>query len=207
MSSPISNPRSPSTFSPVSVVESPITAQKGQLRGTPRTVRDAVAELFNNIQEWNRLHISGMSIIQEITSKKLESINKKESGPNMFPEGLQVDCNKLDSICAQLESVVKKMEKILNNFKAIEQLEEMNKTGRRSIFTTWNAEKYVSAVKAIFEAYDTEVKVKCHIKENIAHVDGKDKMMLHCALWAHQPYVDNVLDFYLESMLKETGHR
>ncbi|XP_014270669.1 cyclin-dependent kinase 2-interacting protein isoform X2 [Halyomorpha halys] len=147
MSSPISNPRSPSTFSPVSVIESPITAQKGQLRGTPRTVRDAVADLFNSIQEWNRLHLSGMTIIQEIMNKKLEQINKSESGRNKYPEGLQDDCNKLETVCTHLDSVSKKMGKILNNFKAIEQLEEMNRTGRRPIFTTWNAEKYGLNVK------------------------------------------------------------
>lgn len=62
----------PFNFFPVR--ESPLTAQAGQLRGIPRKIRDSAADLFNAVQQWNKLHIEGMDIIQQIKNKKLDQM-------------------------------------------------------------------------------------------------------------------------------------
>ena len=59
----------------------------------------------------------------------------------------------------------------------------------------------------IVNAYSKEIEVKFIVKENIAHVNTKDELLMFSALWTHQPYVEDSLDYSLESMLKETGLR
>lgn len=193
-------------YSPVNVPESPLSSQQGQLTGLPRRVRDTAADLFNSIQEWNKLHIGGMCEIHLIKNIKLDEIEKKKEDHNLYPEGLQEHCDKLEQICNELKLVVSKMRLILKNFEAIMQLEGMKKV-LRPIFITWSAEKYVTTVQGLVESYEREVLLKEHVKENIGHAGKKEDVMLQCALWAHQPYIASDLDFMIEAMLKETGHR
>lgn len=54
--------------------ESPVSNLKsgGYLTGVPRRIRDAAADLHNSIQQWNKLHISGLEILQKIKDTKMD---------------------------------------------------------------------------------------------------------------------------------------
>lgn len=59
------------TFQPVFdilflVRQSPAASPQKNLTGTPRIVRDIVADLFNNIQKWNNFHIQGCQTVKQI---------------------------------------------------------------------------------------------------------------------------------------------
>ncbi|KAF6204570.1 hypothetical protein GE061_018730 [Apolygus lucorum] len=62
-------PVSPQTnpFSPVKVADSPCHSQKGNLTGSPRKVKDSVADIFNSIQKWNNLHVDGLVLLRRIS--------------------------------------------------------------------------------------------------------------------------------------------
>lgn len=61
--------------------------------------------------------------------------------------------------------------------------------------------------KIILEAYENELKIKRFVKEHVSHSTSKDSLLSFLPLWVQQCYVDSDINFRLEAMLKECGHR
>jgi len=74
-------------------LSSPKSFQGRNLTGTVRLIRDLVADIHANIQQWNNLHIQGITYLKDITQEKY---NKN------YSETLQDLCDKLENICDNL---------------------------------------------------------------------------------------------------------
>lgn len=75
------------------------------------------------------------------------------------------------------------------------------------MFISWTVDRMFETAKKIAEAYEQEFRLKRFVVENICHLQDKDKLMFYSACWTHQPYITKDIDFCLESLLVETGHR
>ena len=57
----------------------------------------------------------------------------------------------------------------------------------------------------LLNMYESELRIRKTLYQNIAHAKSHDILMVHSAIWLHQPCVKENAAFILESMLRETG--
>ncbi|XP_014205529.1 cyclin-dependent kinase 2-interacting protein [Copidosoma floridanum] len=181
-------------FSPVAISPRAKTVQGKNLTGNPRIVRDLTAAIHSNIQQWNTLHLNGLSLLKTITSLKTD---------NSYPEKLKQPCENLTQVCNKLDNIVEAFGQIVNQMKSISKLHKSSD----HLFSTWPVDKFVATAHMIYESYKKEAEVKQIILENVAH-DHRDAMkMLNLAAWVHQTQLPDNLNINLESMLVETKLR
>ncbi|XP_076182405.1 cyclin-dependent kinase 2-interacting protein-like isoform X2 [Ptiloglossa arizonensis] len=179
-------------FSPIIKPSSAKPPQGRNLVGSARHIRDLVADIHANIQEWNTAHLQGVTLLKHIMLEK-----RDES----YSQTLQELCDNLENVCD--ESVVKNLAQITHKIKIIISLEKnMDK-----LFTTWSTVKFGQIAELIHSAYSQEIKVKRQIFEDVAHYYTESLKMLFLATWVHQPLLSSNLTTILESLLIETGHR
>lgn len=131
------------------VPESPAnSASHRNLTGLPRTVRDIAADIYNNIQQWNTLHIKGSTIIKEI-------VNLKSNSKKNYPDGLEELSNVLyevitsqNIILSNLKTCSEQLESVVILHKSIEPL-----------FISWSAEKIAIVAGKIYQDYNQEFQV------------------------------------------------
>lgn len=77
------------------ISESPATrgSQQKNLTGNPRIVRDLAATIHSSVQQWNNIHLHGLSVLKNITQTKNDET---------FPHGLQDLCDDLSKDCDKL---------------------------------------------------------------------------------------------------------
>ncbi|EFN88078.1 Cyclin-dependent kinase 2-interacting protein, partial [Harpegnathos saltator] len=174
------------------------------LTGLARHIRDLVADIHTNIQQWNSLHLQGIICIKNITQEKQAN--------NYYSTILQDLCDKLENICDNLVSVPFKYFYIIS-FKVLYQIKHQLKTlpalqkTLDKLFITWPTTKFGEVAEIICEAYHKEAKLKRKILENVAHNYTDSWKMLHLAAWQYQPSLPEDLTILLEFLLTETGHR
>lgn len=71
------------------------------LTGYPRVIRDIVIDVHNNIQAWNKLHLEGCRIVQDI-------VQKKANNPRSYTRGLETSVNELKDVVTKLDSINQK---------------------------------------------------------------------------------------------------
>ncbi|XP_011154427.1 cyclin-dependent kinase 2-interacting protein [Harpegnathos saltator] len=182
------------TFSPVKVL-SPNWNQGKNLTGLARHIRDLVADIHTNIQQWNSLHLQGIICIKNITQEKQAN--------NYYSTILQDLCDKLENICDNLDSKVRNLDQIKHQLKTLPALQKT----LDKLFITWPTTKFGEVAEIICEAYHKEAKLKRKILENVAHNYTDSWKMLHLAAWQYQPSLPEDLTILLEFLLTETGHR
>ncbi|CAH0551557.1 unnamed protein product [Brassicogethes aeneus] len=184
-------------FSPVILPVSPAAGSpQKNLTGSPRVARDIVADLYNNIQRWNDLHIKGSNIVKQIAVFKSDN-------PNKFTPELEDYTNALYEVVVSLVVYRNCFENLTSQIKA---LSKLNKE-KEILFISLNGIELSNLVESISLAYRDEFKVKEHILENIAHTKGKNEVMFYAASWTHQCNITSDVNFKLETLLVETGHR
>ncbi|XP_026670418.1 cyclin-dependent kinase 2-interacting protein-like isoform X2 [Ceratina calcarata] len=169
-------------------------AQGRNLTGSARHIRDLTADIHASIQQWNTLHLQGVTLLKNITLAKQDE---------SYSPSLQELCDELEIICNGLDDVVLNLGQITHQMKITTSLD--NSTHK--LFATWPRTKFGQVAESIYNAYSREVKVKCKILEDAAHYCSESWKMLFLASWVHQPLLSEDLTVLLESMLIETGHR
>ncbi|KOC65479.1 Cyclin-dependent kinase 2-interacting protein, partial [Habropoda laboriosa] len=157
-------------------------------------IRDLTADIHTGMQQWNALHLQGITLLKNITQEK-----QNES----YPQILQELCDKLEIICDALDDIVKNFAEITHQIKITSFLRK----NTDKLFTTWSNVKFGETAESIYNAYSHEVRIKRKIVEDIAHHYTDSWKMLFLASWVHQPLLSESLRTSLESMLLETGHR
>ncbi|OXU26736.1 hypothetical protein TSAR_013201 [Trichomalopsis sarcophagae] len=183
-------------FSPVTLTVSPgaKVSQGTNLTGNPRLVRDIAAEIHSSIQQWNALHLNGVSLLKTITRLKVDQ---------SYPEELKTPCEDLEKICDEADKIVANLELLAKQVKAVSCLHKTD----NNLFSTWPVEKFVMTAETIYNAYKKEAAVKRIILENVAHNHRDSWKMLHLAAWVHQTQISDNINTKLESMLIETKLR
>ncbi|XP_032672287.1 cyclin-dependent kinase 2-interacting protein [Odontomachus brunneus] len=181
-------------FSPVKL-SSPNSYHGKNLTGIARHVRDLAADIHANIQQWNTLHLQGITCIKTITQEKQTK--------NYYSRTLQDLCDNLESICDSLDDKVRNLDRIKHQLKAVATLQKTSD----KLFITWPTNKFGNVAETIYEAYHKEAKLKRKILENVAHNHTASWKMLHLAAWQYQPLLSENVTILLESLLLETGHR
>ncbi|KAF6204567.1 hypothetical protein GE061_018727 [Apolygus lucorum] len=109
-----------------------------------------------------------------------------------------------------LMDIKKKLVEIVDGFKAInshllglEKLERLNRN-YDPLFLTWYIANFVELSGLVYESYRDQLNLNVHVVENLALVPRKSAGTL-IALWLHQPCVDPIINFKVDSALKETG--
>ncbi|CAG9766197.1 unnamed protein product [Ceutorhynchus assimilis] len=184
-------------FSPITLHKSP-AAQSPQrnLTGPPRVIRDIIADLYNNVQRWNKLHIQGCALVKQIAAIKA-------GDPRKYSSQLEEYTTELYGVFSGLK---------LNNeifILLISQSEAFSKLPNVSdpVFFSLSASSISKLIREICEAYGKEIQAKRTILENIAHSKTKNEAMFLAAYWTHQLNVTDNITFKLESLLVESGHR
>lgn len=77
----------------ITELSSPKSFQGRNLTGTIRRIRDLAADIHANIQQWNNLHIQGITYLKDITQEKHDK---------NYSKILQDLCDKLENICDNL---------------------------------------------------------------------------------------------------------
>ncbi|XP_015601650.1 cyclin-dependent kinase 2-interacting protein isoform X2 [Cephus cinctus] len=185
--------KSTEQYSPVIVPESPVS--KGtNLTGNPRLVRDLSADIHASIQQWNNIHLHGISILKAITQTKVDE---------SYSEELQNLCDDLEKDCNSLADIVDNLKQLSHQMKAVASLHK----SKEYMFLTWPVEIFGDVANEIYKAYEKDLAVRYKVLENVAHDHKESWKMLHLATWVHQTQISEKLTRLLESMLLETGHR
>ncbi|XP_066581306.1 cyclin-dependent kinase 2-interacting protein [Prorops nasuta] len=169
-------------------------AQGKNLTGIPRILRDMAVDVHNNIQQWNNLHLRGLSILKTICYLKSAEV---------YTQDVQGQCDKLEEICSSLDQIIQSLSQINDQVKNISALHRLPD----KLFKSWPISSFSNVTEIIHKAFNNEAKVKREIYENIAHYSSESTKMLHLAAWVHQPFLPYNLSIILESLLIETGHR
>ncbi|KAF5299579.1 hypothetical protein FQR65_LT09384 [Abscondita terminalis] len=184
-------------FTPVILPESPASVSKQKnVTGLPRVARDIVADLYNNIQQWNENHVIGANLAKSIAQIKSNNIE---------------DCSKdLDQLATDLYNVVQKLsgtsgalEFLSNQMKSLLKLHKK----QTPLFISLHNDQLVDLVESIANAYKAEFKVKKFVLENIALSKNKNEIMFYAVCWTHQQNINSEINLKLETLLTETGHR
>lgn len=211
MDSPTKQPASAQQFTPVTVSDSPAksTAQKGNLTGNARVIRDLVADLHNHIQAWNRYHLEGYRVLRNIADMKgpILKASEMQNREPTYPEGLQALIDELLSICGKMCDTVSEMNEVAQRMDAVVKLEKESNKNDVPLFLTWSADKFGEACQDIYSAYDSEMEVKERVTSEVSHCKSESELMLHLVAWVYQPFVVNTVESTLESLLVETGHK
>ena len=207
---------------------------KGQLTGIRRQIKDSVADIYNNVQKWNKLNAEGFEQLTKICDSKLElfvPLNSSIPGDSRFAYQHRYS-DKLQALCHQLVQTIEKIKVVANEllgiaakFNKLTELASFNSSlGNEKDdvpFNGWPISQFASYAKEISEMFNKELSVKCCIVENVAHVDlgresndvaslseeCRDVLMTYSSCWLHQPYInEKSLDILIEGLLFETGH-
>lgn len=137
-------------FNHILVPESPAASTpQRNLTGLPRVARDIAADIYNNIQQWNDLHIRGASVVKEIALLKSDT-------SKLHPEGLE-------SLVVILNDTVSAMKVIVDNLDTgTQQLKSVTHLHKSPVplFLTWPTVKYSNVSAKIYEIYRQEYKVR-----------------------------------------------
>ncbi|KAF5276784.1 hypothetical protein FQA39_LY18548 [Lamprigera yunnana] len=179
------------------VSESPASASKQKnLTGLPRVARDIVADLFNNIQQWNDSHIVGANLTKNILQLKADNIN---------------DLSKeLENLTTDLYNIVQRLSGITGAFEFLtNQIKSLVKLHKKStpFFVSLENKQLVELIEQVCEAYKAEFKVKKFVLENIAHSHNNSEIMFYTVCWTHQQNINSGINMKVETLLTETGHR
>lgn len=98
------------------VPQSPAASPQKNLTGSPRIVRDISADIYNNIQKWNNLHIEGSHIVKQIGFIKSEIFGS-------YSKELEQQTDNLYKIVENLRPYVKIFEKLCNQINALDRLQ------------------------------------------------------------------------------------
>ncbi|RZC38101.1 uncharacterized protein BDFB_006101, partial [Asbolus verrucosus] len=164
------------TNSSNTVPESPAAASpQKNLTGLPRVVRDLVADVYNNIQKWNDLHIKGANIVKQVASLK-------SNNPKDFSLDLEEFMNELYTTVQALRHYKDALLSFTSQMKALPKLQKESE----QLFISLSARSMSNLVEEISKAYEAEFGVKELVLENIAHSKNKDEAMFLAALWTYQ---------------------
>lgn len=114
----------------------------------PRVVRDIAADIYNNIQHWNTLHIKGASAINDLAGIKANS-NK------LYPDGIELLITEMVPVIEGLRTI---SNGLLASAQQISSLERLHKSPV-PLFISWSVEKMSQTCTLMAEAYKTEFKV------------------------------------------------
>ncbi|CAH1975406.1 unnamed protein product [Acanthoscelides obtectus] len=185
-------------FAPVKLHQSPIASPNSQknLTGVPRVVRDLAADLYNNVQKWNNLHIRGAQLCKQIAICKTDK-------PFEYSPELETLTNNLYECVDELTPIKETFEMIIKQAEAMKKLQKTPEP----VFFGHKMEGLVEMVHYVANAYVAEYSVKQTVLENIAHTQSKDEVMFFATFWTLQTNVDDRVTLKLESLLTETCHR
>ncbi|CAK9816537.1 Cyclin-dependent kinase 2-interacting protein [Anthophora plagiata] len=181
-------------FSPNNKLLPTKSLQIRSLTGSVRHIRDLTADIHAGMQQWNALHLQGITLLKNITQAKQNEC---------YSQILQESCDKLEIICDALDNIVKNFAEIVHQIKITVSLEK----NTEKLFTTWPSVKFGEIAESIYKAHLLEARTKRKILEDVAHYYTDSWKMLFLASWVHQPLLSESLRTSLESMLLETGHR
>ncbi|BES94484.1 Hypothetical protein NTJ_07292 [Nesidiocoris tenuis] len=198
-------PASPSAkvFSPVKLAESPCQTQRGNLTGAPRKVKDNVAEIFNTVQKWNKLHADGVAVLRKISQDILPDEETKEQSKTTM-EALRKNCELAKDVKDKMAVLVDGLATVHGQFESLEKLDKLNRTSGEPIFLTWPMSLFVALSKRVYSAYCNQLALNVHIVESVAFSTKKSARGM-VEIWLYQPCVDPIVNFELECALKETG--
>ncbi|XP_034247267.1 cyclin-dependent kinase 2-interacting protein-like isoform X2 [Thrips palmi] len=177
---------------------------KGASSGISSKVKESAAELINFQQDWERLHTTGVAVLNSIKILKLDAF-RRNSTEQVYPQGLQERCDQLEIVVNQMESSLKNLEILVQQFGALVELDILQGGGNGPVFLSWPTEKFNQAFQDIFKAYSKELSLKKAIKEDVAHCSTKESLIYHITCWTSQPFIDNTCHLLLVSLFCETG--
>lgn len=165
------------------------------LTGLPRVVKDITADIFNTIQKWNQSYLLGCDIVNNIANIK---------------EGIKGFSEEIDKLLEQLFGVVENMRahsKIISScvtkLGAVSRLNQENSV----LFSTATVTDISSLINDISSAYESELKVKVFVLENMGYAKDKNKVWYFVTAWTCEKYINDEINAKLEALLTETGHR
>jgi hypothetical protein len=120
------------------------------LTGLPRVVRDLVADVYNNIQWWNDLHIKGATVVKEIASLK-------SNNPKDFCSGLEQLTNELYTLVQSLKQFKDGLLVYTTQIMASVKLQK----DPEPLFISLDMSAVARLVEEIAKAYEAEFSVSC----------------------------------------------
>ncbi|XP_066253644.1 cyclin-dependent kinase 2-interacting protein [Euwallacea similis] len=185
------------SLSPIVLHKSPAAeSPQRNLTGPPRVCRDIIADLYNNIQSWNSLHIKGCSILKQISTLKANE-------PRLYTSELEEYTNQLDIVVSGLKKNYAIFQLLSSQVEAFSRLPNISEP----VFFSLKSAKIFEIFQFICKAYEKEFKVKQCVLENIAHSTSKSEAMFLAAYWTHQLNITDSVTFKIESLLVESNHR
>ncbi|XP_034247880.1 uncharacterized protein LOC117648759 isoform X6 [Thrips palmi] len=113
---------------------------KGASSGISSKVKESAAELINFQQDWERLHTTGVAVLNSIKILKLDAF-RRNSTEQVYPQGLQERCDQLEIVVNQMESSLKNLEILVQQFGALVELDILQGGGNGPVFLSWPTEK------------------------------------------------------------------
>lgn len=125
-----------------------MASSQRNLTGLPRVAKDIAADVYNNIQKWNDLHIQGAQTVKEIAGQITSNQMK------LTPE-IENLTEQLHDVLQNLRIYANALEFLASQMKAVAMLREENTPS----FLSLSANSLADIVKQIADAYREEFKV------------------------------------------------
>ncbi|XP_074042329.1 uncharacterized protein isoform X2 [Leptinotarsa decemlineata] len=142
-------------FQPLQVTRSPVACSpQKNLTGSIRIARDIAADIYNTIQRWNTLHISGAQFVKMIAVEK--AVDPKKYSPA------------LEELTTNLYEVVQNLKSIEGQFRIFKtQIRALEKVDKNSetLFLSLNMDGIANLIENIVDAYLEEFKKSTPIIE------------------------------------------
>ncbi|KAK3915010.1 Cyclin-dependent kinase 2-interacting protein [Frankliniella fusca] len=183
------------------------------LSGISLKIKESAIELKSFEKQWNKLHASGILILNSIRTLKIESMRCGE--PELYPRGLQERCDQLQNVVDKMRSCLATLEVLVNQLKALVELDCMQGGNKGPIHLSWSTDKFVNvnivflgqAYQEICNAYTRELALKSTVTEEVCHSPTKESLVYLISSWTLQPYLTKKCKTMLEIIFYETDSR
>lgn len=136
--------------------ESPaISSPQKNLTGLPRVAKDLIADIYNNIQKWNDLHLQGAKITKEI--------GQTASTSQRYTVALDKLTSSLYDLVEKLSERQNLMDSYRSQFQALADLDK----NQNPLFLTRSLSSLAGLVDAIVAAYRNELQVGIYLEYQV----------------------------------------
>ncbi|XP_033173095.1 uncharacterized protein LOC117150349 [Drosophila mauritiana] len=165
-----------------------------------------VKQLQDNYAKWQLAQQRGTSICYTIEAKKTKCLEKShEEGSSLYPDDLQLPCNKLAIIASIFGDIANNTKEILRQLRGIFKLP--GSAADTIFYRSWKLQQFVVFAKELSERYEKEALVKIEVAGNIAHSTERSQLIAHTTLWEFPEHVDSYVHLGFLLLAEEVSLR
>ena len=159
---------------------------------TPSQHRDRCLKqlktLNSELDRWNSTVKSGAGLLESIGERKRQQLERRESEDSGHSAKSNEDTLELQDLCEELSCACGRLAKVCADLeKAAEKLGGLANLDH-------GCDKVATAARVIARCHKEQCDMNRAVAENVAKSGSEDVLLLHLAVWMHQPALESHCD-------------